>query len=169
MSGANTETPTDRFRATPLRGAGQRLVHLGAVVAGWALFLWGWADVLSQSWDIELLSWLIAGSAIVLPAVTTTWVLHNVGIHRRKGPRTRLRPVDDSYRHDWNGRTICADLPALAHAHIVVIEIEGERKVYRAAGFPAGPVTLALTAHPPAANNSGTGDDSTNVVASRAA
>ena len=64
MSGANTETPTDRFRATPLRGTGQRLVHVGAVVAGWALFLWGWADVLSQSWDIELLSWLIAGSAI---------------------------------------------------------------------------------------------------------
>jgi hypothetical protein len=152
MSEPKTATGIDRFRATPLRGWKQRFAHVVALAVGWALFAWGWVDVLAQTWEIELLAWLIAGSVVTLPTITLAWILHNVGIHRRKGPRTRLRPVDEVYLRDWNGRAICADLPALALAHIVVIEIEGERKVYRPAGAPGAPVIVPHTAHPPAAN-----------------
>ncbi len=102
-----------RLSPTPLRGWPQRLLHLAALVAGWGLFFWGWHDVLGQHWDTTALIWLIAGSLVLLPAMTIAWVLHNVGIHRRKGPRTGLRKVDETYRHDWNGREISADFAAL--------------------------------------------------------
>ena len=135
-----------RLGPTPLRGWPQRLVHLVALAGGWGLFFWGWYDVLAQSWDTETLTWLIVGSLVILPTVTLAWVLHNMGIHRRKGPRTRLRAVDESYRRDWNGREISADLATLARANIVVIDVEGDRKVYRPAG--AHPVRWAVTQTP---------------------
>jgi hypothetical protein len=123
-----------RPSATRLSGWPQRLLHLAALVAGWGLFVWGWYDVLGQPWDTRTLTWLVVGSVIVFPVMTTAWVLHNVGIHRRKGPRTSVRPVDESYRADWNGREVGADPAALAGASIVVIDIQGERKHYRPAG-----------------------------------
>ncbi len=164
MSDPLAPVPTDRFRATPLRGWQQRGAHFAALALGWALFVWGWVDVLSQSWDIELLSWLIVGSVVALPTVTTAWVLHNVGIHRRKGPRTKLRPVDESYRHDWNGREIAADLPALAHAPIVVIDVHGDRKVYRAAGSPSVRVTVARDPRARTVDAAGDGSPAEDVV-----
>lgn len=142
-----------RLGPTPLRGWPQRLLHLAALVVGWGLFFWAWYDVLGQPWNTEYLTWLIAGSLVILPSLTIAWVLHNVGIHHRKGPRKGARGVDETYRHDWNGRKISADLPALASAGIVVIDIEGDRKVYRAAGaVPAVPWAVTQTPlHRPAA------------------
>ncbi|HWS75014.1 MAG TPA: hypothetical protein VN324_07725, partial [Quisquiliibacterium sp.] len=79
---------TDRQRATTLRGWPQRLVHVAAVLAGWGLFVWGWHEVLGRPWESRALWWLIAGSLVVLPTFTVAWILHNVGINRRKGART---------------------------------------------------------------------------------
>jgi hypothetical protein len=131
--------------ATRLKGWRERVLHLAALAVGWAMFFWGWYDVSGQPWDTTVLKWLLGGSLVILPLFTIAWILHNVGIHRRKGPRTRLREVDDSYLHDWNGREICADLTTVRSAPIVVIRIEGGRKVYTAAGkYPASPVVTTI-------------------------
>jgi hypothetical protein len=136
-----------RLGPTPLRGWRQRLVHLAALALGWGLFSWAWYDVLGQHWETEFLAWLVAGSAVILPLVTIAWILHNVKIHRRKGPRTGSRKVDETYRHDWNGREISADFSALARAAVVVIDVEGRRKVYRGGdGLPM--VTWTVTQTP---------------------
>ena len=147
-----------RLSPTPLRGWPQRLLHLAALVVGWGLFFWGWHDVLGQHWDTTALIWLIVGSLVLLPAMTIAWVLHNVGIHRRKGPRTGLRKVDETYRHDWNGREIAADFAALAHANVVVIDVEGKRKVYRAGGI-LPKVQWAVTQAPQHRAAAGAGPD----------
>jgi hypothetical protein len=139
-------TAEGRLGPTPLRGWPQRLLHLAALAVGWGLFMWGWRDVLGQRWDTTALVWLLVGSLLLLPALTFAWVLHNVGIHRRKGPRSGTRAVDETYRHDWSGREICADFPALARAPVVVIDVEGKRKVYRAGGLvPAVRWTVTQT------------------------
>lgn len=132
MLAAGSATFHGRLRATPLPGWPQRILHIVAVVAGWALFLWGWHEVLGQPWDTHALQWLIVGSLVVLPAVSAAWILHNLGIHRRKGPRTGVRKVDESYLHDWNGRSIHADFATLRNARIVVIDLHGQCKVYEA-------------------------------------
>jgi hypothetical protein len=126
--------PATPLGATPLHGWPQRLAHLVALAVGWGLFFWGWHDVLGQTWETEFLRWLISGSFVVLPLLTVAWVLHNVKIYRRKGPRKGVRPVEETYEHDWNGRVIVADRAALAGAGIVVIDVEGDRKVYHAGG-----------------------------------
>lgn len=159
-----------RLSPTPLRGWPQRLVHLAAVVAGWGLFFWAWHDVLSQHWETELLKWLVIGSLVILPTLTAAWVLHNVGIHRRKGPRTGLRDVDETYRHDWNGREISADFAALARANVVVIEVEGKRKAYRADGvLPVAQWAVTQTPQHRAAATVAPNESATEVAGGRAA
>jgi len=159
-----------RLSPTPLRGWPQRLVHLAALLVGWGLFFWGWHDVLGQHWDTTALIWLIVGSLVLLPVMTIAWVLHNVGIHRRKGPRTGVRKVDEAYRHDWNGREIAADFAALARANVVVIDVEGKRKVYRAGGvLPMVQWTVTQTPHHRAAANAAPDEGATEVASGRAA
>jgi len=163
-------TPEARLSPTPLRGWPQRLVHLAALVVGWALFFWGWYDVLGQHWDTTALIWLIVGSLVLLPVMTIAWVLHNVGIHRRKGPRTGLRKVDETYRHDWNGREIAADFAALARANVVVIDVEGKRKVYRAGGvLPKVQWAVTQAPHHRAAASAAPNEGATEVAGGEAA
>lgn len=159
-----------RLSPTPLRGWPQRLVHLVALAVGWGLFFWGWHDVLGQQWETEYLAWLVTGSLVILPTITVAWVLHNVGIHRRKGPRTAVRKVDETYRHDWNGREIAADFGALARASVVVIDVEGERKVYRAGGaLPAVQWTVTQAPRLRATANAAPKDDAAELAGGRAA
>lgn len=137
-----TPLPDDgphRQCASALRSWPQRLVHVLAVLAGWAIFFWGWHEVLGRPWDNRTLWWLIAGSLVVLPAFTIAWILHNRGIHRRKGPRLGVPHVNEAYAVDWNGRPVRADWVALGRAHLVVIDVEGDDKVYRVAGTPSQP------------------------------
>lgn len=155
---SRVHVPGERQRASPLRGWTQRLVHLVAVLCGWALFIWGWHEVLGRPWDIRPLWWLILGSLVLLPLLTGAWILHNVGIHRRKGARTGLRPVDESYRADWNGREVDADWTGLASARLVVIEIDGARKRFRHAGSPL-PAAAPMPQAPPAGGRRAREDD----------
>lgn len=155
---------------TPLRGWPQRLLHLAALVVGWGLFFWGWHDVLGQHWDTTALVWLIGGSLVLFPALTIAWVLHNVGIHRRKGPRTGTRKVEETYRRDWNGREIAADFAALARASIVVIDVEGRRKVYRDGGvLPMVQWAVTQTPHHHTAADAAPDAGATEVAGGRAA
>lgn len=155
---------------TPLRGWPQRLLHLAALALGWGLFFWAWLEVLGQHWEAEFLAWLITGSLVVLPVLTTAWVLHNVGIHRRKGPRKGTRRADETYQHDWNGREVSADFAALAHASVVVIDVDGKRKVYRAGGVvPSVAWTVTQTPHHDAAARAASSEGAAEVAGGRAA
>ena len=117
----------------------QPLAHAIGVVGGWALFAWAWHDVASKPWDTESLWLLIVGSLLAAPAITAAWVLHNLAIYRRKGPRRGVPAVDARYDRDFNGREVKADWQALSSARFVVVELHGAEKRYREA---AGPATL---------------------------
>ena len=143
---AHARRSQGRQRAMPLRGWPQRLLHAAALLAGWALFILGWHKVLGQPWETRTLWLLILGSLLLLPALTAAWILHNLGIHRRKGPRSGVPKAAEAYVRDWNGREVAADWNALAQAPLVVIDHEGERKVFRAAAASA----WTASAKPPA-------------------
>jgi hypothetical protein len=99
-----------------------QLLHTLAVIAGWCIFAWSWWLVSDQPGATADLRNLIVGAAVVMPTLTVAWVLHNVGIHRRKGPRRAVAPVPLRYDIDFNGRRIVADWPTLQRARTVVIE-----------------------------------------------
>jgi hypothetical protein len=117
------------------------MAHGLAIIAGWVLFFWGWHRVLAASPDFAELRLLMLGAAIVVPVVTVSWILHNRGIHRRKGPRRQVAAARLEYRVDFNGREIVADFRTLAPARRVHIVVEGTRKEYREdnGDTPAGP------------------------------
>jgi hypothetical protein len=75
------------------------------------------------------------GSAVL--AVTTWWIRHNTAIYRRKGPRQGRPSALPDTTEDRLGRPVRWQLPggpdaALLAGHLVV-ELDGEAKVYRAA------------------------------------
>lgn len=124
------DAATRRAEGRPPRGL-RRLAHALAIVAGWALFFWGWQRVLASSPDFAELRLLMIGAAIVVPVVTVSWILHNRGIHRRKGPRRSVAEAHLDYRVDFHGREVLADWAALARAQRVDIVIDGAFKRYQ--------------------------------------
>lgn len=121
------------------------LGHVLAVTLGWVLFFWSWWLVLGQPRDTQDLRNLIIGAAIIAPTLTLAWVLHNLGIHRRKGPRRASAVVPLVYASDFNGRRIQADWVALQQARSVVIECVQDEKRYLA----LTPWSAAPAAAPP--------------------
>ncbi|MBI5720176.1 MAG: hypothetical protein HZC37_21080 [Burkholderiales bacterium] len=111
-------------------GGWRRTAHVLAIVAGWVLFFWGWHRVLASTPDFAALQLLMLGAATVVPVVTVSWILHNRGIHRRKGPRRHVPAATLEYRVDFNGREIVADFRALAQVRRVHIVVDGMRKHY---------------------------------------
>lgn len=136
-------------RISPPRGAAiggwRRAAHWLAIVAGWGLFFWGWHRVLVGHPDFETLQLLVIGAATVVPVVTVSWILHNRGIHRRKGPRRSVPSATLQYESDFNGREVVADFGALAGAQEIHVTVEGGRKLYRATP-PVGPAPLRRAA-----------------------
>lgn len=118
----------------------RRLVHGLLVVLGWLLFVWSWRRVTAASPEAGELGLLVLGSLVVVPALTMAWVLHNLGIYRRKGPRRKVAVVQRPYERDFNGRRIEADWAALATARRIVIALDGDTKRFVAVEQGAAPV-----------------------------
>lgn len=56
---------------------------------GW-LFFWSWQRVTADRPELgESRGPLMLAAVLVVPILTLSWVAHNVGIHRRKGPRRK--------------------------------------------------------------------------------
>jgi hypothetical protein len=108
----------------------RNLAHLLVVVVGWVGFVWLWLLVAARPWDSQGLTWLILGSLVLMPLLTGAWVLHNRSIHRRKGDRQAVSPVDMGYAHDWHGRAVQADWDVLRRSRSVIVEVKGDHKHY---------------------------------------
>lgn len=134
-------------------GGWQRAAHVLAIIAGWALFVWGWHRVLAGHPDFDTLRALVVGAAVVVPVVTLSWILHNRGIHRRKGPRRAVPAATLRYTVDFNGRAVTGDFDALADAQRVLIVVEGEHKRYVAHGADPGAAAANPVGDEPAAHS----------------
>ncbi len=108
----------------------RKLAHLLVVALGWIAFAWMWLLVAARPWDSRGLVWLILGSLLLMPLLTGAWVLHNRSLHRRKGERQSVARADMGYAQDWHGRQVQADWSALRRSRVVMISVEGERKLY---------------------------------------
>lgn len=107
-----------------------KLVHLLAILAGWALFFYWWYEVAVQDWNRTQVALIIFVTLVVAPVITVAWVLHNLSIFRRKGPRLGVPEVALEYQRDWNGREIVADWATLGAAGRIEVTVQGDRKLY---------------------------------------
>lgn len=124
----------------------RKLIHLLVVVFGWIGFVWLWLLVAARPWESRGLVWLILGSLVIAPLVTGAWVLHNRSLYRRKGERQAVAAADTRYTRDWHGREVQADWRKLREARLVVIGIDGDRKLYRSAAAGAAEPAIAAAA-----------------------
>lgn len=114
----------------PLDGWPRRIVHAAFLAAGWFLFFYWWYEVAVQDWNRTTIALIIFVTLIVVPAITVGWVVHNLSLFRRKGPRLQGPPVSTEYSRDWNGRTIVADWRRLGDEAHVVVTVDDGRKFY---------------------------------------
>jgi hypothetical protein len=113
-----------------------------AVLGGWILFVWFWLRVAGETSPGTIL-WGVAAVGAITALVTTTtvwWIVHNLRIHKRKGPRRSVPIAMPVYRQDFLGRDLDGDWSLLRRSSVVVVLAEDGRKRF-ALGFerPAGP------------------------------
>lgn len=114
------------------RSTARDVAHGAVLALAWTSILVLWVRVLRGT-SPEVL--VLAGSsvlvcAIVSVTVTRLWIAHNVGIHRRKGPRAAVPEVPLEYARDWVGRGVVAAWPDVRAAGIVVVCASPARKVF---------------------------------------
>jgi hypothetical protein len=113
----------------------RRVLHTFLALAGWGLFAyWWWIVVHRVSMrEVRFTGLFIAIAFVVCIAVTGLWVMWNVSIYKRKGPRTKVRPSRLDYSHDPLGRTVQMEAPTttLLEAPVIRITLDGARKSYR--------------------------------------
>jgi hypothetical protein len=130
VRGTLADLPDPRSEASQVRQA----LHILLAGAGWVLFFYWWSIVLGRvsSREIRFTALFIGISLVVVVAATVVWVLHNISIFRRRGPRTKVRPVDEQVRVDHLGRSLRmeTDGDALRSARLVRVLVDGGRKIY---------------------------------------
>jgi hypothetical protein len=113
--------------------------HIALGIACWLLFgaLWVKLFVEDKAGPAAFRATGIQLAVVigVVVAVTTWWIRHNVGIYRRKGPRTGRTTQPPRTDQDRLGRHLRWDLAggplaARERAHLVV-ELDGDVKSYR--------------------------------------
>jgi hypothetical protein len=127
---------------TPRLPLARRLLHLLLIAGGWVLFVWGWRRVTAGHPELGELRVLMLSALLVVPVLTLGWVAHNVGIHRRKGPRRTVPPSPQRPAADFNGRRLAADWASLAAARRIDIVLDGDVKRFHARDLrpPSPPV-----------------------------
>ncbi len=121
----------------PLQQAGpiRRTLHYLLALAGWVLFVYWWLLVLGQT-GREQIVWtllFIGISLAVIVLVTVLWVVHNVRIFRRKGPRLHLgvRPAATRASDTGLAPILVRDVADLRFAPVVRVVVDGGMKAYR--------------------------------------
>ena len=120
--------------------AARRLLHLLLIAAGWALFIWGWLRVTAGRPELGELRVLMLSALLVVPVLTLGWVAHNVGIHRRKGPRRTVPAAPPRPAVDFNGRRLTADWASLVASRRIDIVLDGDAKRFVARDLPGAPL-----------------------------
>lgn len=132
-TGMVASKPASPRRSASLASWNVAAMHAAFIVLGWVVFAWSWIIVLSRPIQTGNLWWLMGAASILAPALTLAWIMHNVGINRRKGPRRAGRATPLVYDLDFHGHRIDADWDFLRTAQCIEIGLNDEGvKWYRA-------------------------------------
>jgi len=83
-------------------------LHALIAVGAWVLFFYWWRQVLgfTRRQDVIFVLIFIGVAVAATILLNLIWVRHNIGIFRRKGPRTRVTVVSQDRHSDSLGRAI---------------------------------------------------------------
>lgn len=101
------------------------------ISGGWLLFVWSWIRVAQETSVGTVLSGIVvlAVMTVVAVAITLWWILHNLGIYKRKGPRRSVPLVMPEYRNDFLGRDLDGDWMLLRRSSVVLVRMdEGDKR-----------------------------------------
>lgn len=119
----------------------RRVLHILFAAASWILFVDYWILVLGQpmSAGLRVALGFMAVTLVLVPLLVYLWIVHNLSLAKRWSQRRRGRPdPGEDFREDFLGRSLAgSDLRSLQAAQELVVELDGERKRYRAAGRDA--------------------------------
>lgn len=80
-------------------------VHLFTAILGWLVFFWLWRRAAAAGPTESQLNGMVVVACIdaAVTIMTIAWVRWNIGIHKRKGARTKVPPAAHDYTEDALG------------------------------------------------------------------
>jgi hypothetical protein len=101
-----------------------------AILGGWLVFGWSWMRVARETSPDTVLWGVGAIGAITVLVIATTawWIVHNIRIYKKKGPRRSVPIAMPGYRQDFLGRELDGDWSLLRRSSVVVVLAEDGRK-----------------------------------------
>lgn len=132
--------PWHAERSVAERRRRRHRAHAVIVVGGWLVLAAFWVRAVSIA-DASVVTTIltVVGAGLIgTLAVTLVWIAHNLRIHRRKGPRTTVPPVEERFTHDSVGRRLAADWEAVVASSLLRIAAGPDEKRYIAAGDATG-------------------------------
>ena len=108
-----------------------RLLRSLFVVLLWLLFVALWYRVygITTVSDLTGAFTYVTGIIIVYGIVITAWILHNIAIFRRKGPRRGVLHLEFAAIHDRLGSYIVAP-PNIKQTQSIVVNVSDGRKIF---------------------------------------
>lgn len=109
----------------------QRVLHGVVLLIGWCIYFWFLYRVVKySSKDLIDVGYFVLICFIVLPLTIYSWIIHNVNIFKRKGPRTNVRLANEVYEQDWLGTPVHLNIEDVRKASVVIIEITPQGKYF---------------------------------------
>jgi hypothetical protein len=97
----------------------------------WLLFvvLWYRVSRITTIGDVKDAVTYLTGITAVYAVLVTAWVLHNIAIYRKKGPRKGVLLLSFSAIHDNLGSYIVAP-PDITQKQVITVTVANSRKVF---------------------------------------
>ena len=113
-----------------------RYVTAVAIALFWAVFVLGWARVISTQAGSEVIEGLltVGAMALSLGLGLALWIRHCLHLAPKPALHLLRRSIFD---HDHFGRPICVLAPATLGAKHMVVLIQDGRKIYQVPELPA--------------------------------
>lgn len=95
----------------------------------WAMFVGLWFRVyhITTRPDVTNAATYLTSAVSVYSVIVTAWILHNIGIYRRKGPRTSYRMLDYTMTHDHLRSYILTKTDLKTTQNIAVNVVDGRK------------------------------------------
>lgn len=108
----------------------QLFTHTLLMIGAWGLYIFGLTQQKNIPPHVYHVVIIVLGFEVIfLVALTISWVVHHLMLHRKLGPRKAITKAIWNYESDWLHYKIQGDFDTLKQAQVVTITCDHDKNI----------------------------------------